>query len=98
MVIMARAGWACCARTRCGQAWACPLFLFPGAAGVPGVKGGPQGRRVQRDAQHPWGRGGGPVPLSGRSKVSGGAAASFVRPAQRACRAHAASFPASDRS
>jgi hypothetical protein len=53
VVIMARTGWPSCARVRAGQAGACPLFLFPGAAGVPGVKGGPQGRRAQRGAQHP---------------------------------------------
>ena len=39
-----------------------------------------------------------PRTLSGRVKASGGEAASFPRPAQRARRAHAASFPASDRS
>jgi len=31
---------------------ACPLLLLPGAAEVSGVKGGPQGRRPQGDAQH----------------------------------------------
>jgi len=36
-----------------GRLVACPLFLLPGAAVVSGVKGGPQGRRAQRDAQHP---------------------------------------------
>jgi hypothetical protein len=36
-----------------------------------------------------------PRTLSGRKKASGGAAASFARPAQRARRAHAASFPVS---
>ena len=36
-----------------GQAWACPLFLLPGAAVVSGVQGSPQGCRAQRDAQHP---------------------------------------------
>jgi len=44
-----------------GRAWACPLFLPPGAAEVSGVKGSPQGCRAQRDAEHPWGRRGGPV-------------------------------------
>jgi hypothetical protein len=47
VVIMAGAGWPCRARARRGQAVACPLLL-PGAAGVPGVKCGPQGRRAQQ--------------------------------------------------
>jgi hypothetical protein len=46
----------------------------------------------------PWRPGRRPRTLSGRSKDSGGAAASFARPARRARRGHAASFPASDRS
>ena len=36
-----------------GRLVACPLFLLPGAAVVSGVKGGPQGRRPQGDAEHP---------------------------------------------
>ena len=60
-----------------GQAWACPLFLVPGAAVVSGVKGSPQGCRAQRDAQHPWGRRGGPVACAARQEMSGGEAASF---------------------
>ena len=44
-----------------GRPVACPLFLSRGAAAVSGVKGGPQDRRAQRDAQHPGGRRGGPV-------------------------------------
>lgn len=53
---------------------------------VSGVKGSPQGCRAQRDAEHPWGRRGGPVACAARPEVSGGAAASFcaVGPAQRA--------------
>ncbi len=94
VVIMAGAGWSCCARVRRGQAGACPLFLLAGAAGVPGVRGGPQGRRAQARCAAPLRPGGRPRTLSGRSKASGGVAASFVRPAQRARRAHAASFPA----
>ena len=50
LVIMARVGCPCCARVRPGQARTCPLFLLPGAAGVPGVQGGPQAvaRRAMR--------------------------------------------------
>ncbi len=60
-----------------GRAWACPLFLVPGAAEISGVKGSPQGCRAQRDAEHPWGRRGGPVACAARLKMSGGEAASF---------------------
>ena len=98
VVITARAGWPCRARARRGQAWPCPLSLLPGAAGVPGVKGGPQGRRAPARCAAPLRPGWRPRTLSGRDKASGGAAATFARPAQRARRAHAASFPASDRS
>jgi hypothetical protein len=75
-----------------GQAWACPLFLVPGAAVVSGVKGSPQGCRAQRDAEHPWGRRGGPVACAVRPEGSGGEAASFYArgPAQRAGRSHGA--------
>jgi len=59
-----------------GQAWACPLFLAQGAAEVSGVKGSPQGCRAQRDAEHPWGRRGGPVACAARRVMSGGEAAS----------------------
>ena len=70
VVIVARAGCPWCARVWPGQAVACPLFLFPGAAGVPGVQGGPQGRRPQGDAEHPGGRGGGPVRLAGAARTA----------------------------
>jgi len=43
VVIMARTGWAWCARAWPGQAQACPLFLFRGAAGVPRGQGRPAG-------------------------------------------------------
>ncbi len=76
------------------------LPAFPAPRGSSGLRG--QGRsagpsRAARCAAplRPEGR---PRTLSGRSKASGGEAASIVRPAQRARRAHAASFPASDRS
>ena len=91
-------GCPCCARAWPGQAGACPLFLLPGAAGVPGVKGGPQGRRAPARCAAPLRAGWRPRTLSGRSKDSGGEAASLERPAQRARRAHAASFPVRDRS
>ena len=81
-----------------GQAWPARLFLVPGAAVVSGVKGGPQGRRAPARCGAPLRPEGRPRTLSGREKASGGAAASFSRPAQRARRAHAASFPARDRS
>jgi hypothetical protein len=70
LVIMAGAGCPCCARVWPGQAVACPRFLLPGAAGVPGVQGGPQGRRPRGDAQHPGGRGGGPVRLAGATRTA----------------------------
>jgi hypothetical protein len=98
VVIVARAGWPCCARARPGQAWTCPLFLPTGAAGVPGVRGGLHGRRPLGDAQHPNGPGWRPRTLSGHSRASGGEAASFSWPAQWVRRAHPAFFPASDRS
>ena len=45
---------------------------------VSGVKGSPGGGcRAQRDAEHPWGRRGGPVACAARPAVSGGEAASF---------------------
>jgi len=53
VVIIAGMGLALVRPRPAGQALACPLFLLPGAAVVSGVKGGPQGRRAQRDAQHP---------------------------------------------
>ncbi len=40
------AGGLRAARVGGGQAWACPLFLVPGAAVVSGVKGSPQGCRA----------------------------------------------------
>jgi hypothetical protein len=98
VVIMARAGWFWCARARAGRPGPARFFLLPGAAVVSGVKGGPQGRRAPARCAAPLRPEGRPRTLSGRSKASGGAAASFARPAQRARRAHAASFPASDRS
>jgi hypothetical protein len=72
LVIMVRAGCPCCARVWPGQARTCPLFLLPG---VPGGQGGPQGRRPQGrrpqgDAQHPGGRGGGPVRLAGAARTA----------------------------
>ena len=79
-----------------GRLVACPLFLLPGAAVVSGSRAArpsPAGRCGA--PLRPEGR---PRTLSGRKKASGGAAASFSRPAQRARRAHAASFPARDRS
>ena len=81
-----------------GRLVACPLFLLPGAAVVSGVKGGPQGPSPAGRCGAPLRPEGRPRTLSGRKKASGGAAASFARPAQRARRAHAASFPARDRS
>jgi len=92
-----RAGLVAPARER-GQAGGLPAVAVPRAAVVSGVRDGWQGRCRQGDAQHPLGRRGGPVPLSGRGKASGGAVACVARPAQRARRGHAASFPASDRS
>jgi hypothetical protein len=94
VVIMARAGWLWCARVRRGQAVACPFSLLPGAAVVSGVKGGPAGPSRAARCAAPWRPEGRPRTLSGRSKASGGEAASVVRPAQRARRGHAASFPA----
>jgi hypothetical protein len=81
-----------------GRLVACPLFLLPGAAVVSGVKGGPQGPSPAGRCGAPLRPEGRPRTLSGRKKASGGAAASFARPAQRARRAHAASFPGRDRS
>lgn len=82
-----------------GRLVACPLFLLPGAAAVSGVKGGPQGPSPAGRCGAPLRPEGRPRTLSGRKKASGGAAASFFSwPAQRARRAHAASFPARDRS
>jgi hypothetical protein len=43
VVTAVRAGCPCCARIWPGQACDLPAFLLPGAAGVPRVKGGPQG-------------------------------------------------------
>src|SRR5713226_9614156 len=74
-----------------GRLVACPLFLLPGAAVVSGVKGGPQGPSPAGRCGAPLRPEGRPRTLSGRKKASGGAAASFSRPAQRARRAHAAS-------
>jgi hypothetical protein len=56
----------------------------------PGSRGSPQGCRAQRDAEHPWGRRGGPVACAARPGLGGGAAASFcaLSPAQRAGRGH----------
>jgi hypothetical protein len=53
VVMVASNGWPCCARLAAGRPVACPLLLSRGAAVVSGVKGGPQGRRPQGDAQHP---------------------------------------------
>jgi hypothetical protein len=41
------------------------------------AQGSAQGCRAQRDAQHPGGRRGGPVPCAARQEMSGGEAASF---------------------
>src|SRR6266704_5229484 len=78
----------------------CGLPAFPAPRGRSGLRG--QGRPAgpSRAARfgaplRPEGR---PRTLSGRSKTSGGEAASFARPAQRARRGHAASFPARARS
>ena len=77
----------CSATTGCAprawrvQAWACPLFLLPGAAVVSGVKGQPAGlsraRRAHCDAKAPLAPEGGPVTCAAHQKVSGGEAASF---------------------
>src|SRR5215469_6658356 len=69
-----------------GQAGACPLLLPPGAAGVPGLRAGPQGRRRRRCVSSLEAGGAAPYPVRGASpgpgaaallEVSGGAAASF---------------------
>ena len=73
----------------------CGLPASPAPRGRRGLRG--QGRPAGRCAA-PWRPEGRPRILSGRKKDCGGAAASFSRPAQRARRGHAASFPASDRS
>jgi len=49
-----------CLRVRRGRL-ACPRFLTAGPQWSPGSRADPQGRRAQRDAEHPWGRRGGPV-------------------------------------
>ena len=81
-----------------GRAVPCPLFLLPGAAGVPGVQGGPPGPSPAGRCAAPWRPGWRPRTLSGRSKDSGGAAAAFAGPRSGARRGHAASFPARKRS
>src|SRR5216683_1162792 len=60
------AAGVCAPCVRRGGSRPAPLFLPPGAAEVSGVKGSPQGCRAQRDAQHPWGRRGGPVACAAR--------------------------------
>jgi hypothetical protein len=98
VVIMARAGWPCCARVRSGQVSGLPAF--PAHRGGRGPRG--QGRPAEPSpagrCAAPWRPGWRPRTLSGHSRASGGEAVSFAWPAQRARRAHAASFPASDRS
>jgi hypothetical protein len=48
--------WRVCAARMAGLAWACPLFLRPGAAVVSGVKGGPEGM-LRGSGRQPHGEG-----------------------------------------
>ena len=83
---------------RVGQACGLPAFPAPrGRSGLRG-QGRPEGPSPEGRCGAPLRPEGRPRTLSGRKKASGGAAASFPRPAQRALRGHAASFPGSDRS
>jgi transposase len=60
-----------------------------------GVRVGLASVRRRPDAEHPWGRRGGPVPCAARQKMSGGEAASFcaLGPAQRAGHGHRLTLP-----
>jgi hypothetical protein len=75
-----------------------PAFAAPRGRRGPRGPGRPAGPSPAGRCAAPWRPGWRPRTLSGRSKDSGGEAASFARPAQRARRGHAASLPASDRS
>ena len=68
------------------------------AAGLSGPPWSPGSRGPAGRCAAPWRPEERPRTLSGRKRPSGGAAASFSRPAQRARRGHAASLPGSDRS
>src|ERR1700739_2051338 len=65
---------------RWGRSVACPFFLLLGAAAVSGVKGGPQGRRPQGDAERPGGRRSGPVPLAGARRTAAAQPPPLPRP------------------
>ena len=98
VVIMASTGWPCCARLAAGQATGLPAFPVPrGRSGLRG-QGRPAGPSPEGRCAAPLRPEERPRTLSGRKKDSGGAAASFSRPAQRARRGHAASLPARKRS
>ena len=96
-MILVGTGCPCCARVRPGQG--CGLPAFPAPRGRRGPRGpGRPARAVARRAMRSALEAGVAArTLSGRSKDSGGAAASFARPAQRARRGHAAAFPARKR-
>src|SRR6185437_9433215 len=55
----------CAPRASAGQAWACPLFLAPGAAAVSGGQGSPQGCRAPARCAAPWRPEGRPRTLRG---------------------------------
>jgi len=98
VVIMAGTGWPYRTRAWPGQACGLPAFPVPrGRSGLRG-QGRPAGPSPEGRCAAPLRPEGRPRTLSGRDKASGGAAASFARPAQRARRGHAASFPARKRS
>jgi hypothetical protein len=87
VVIVASTGWPCCARLVAGQACGLPAFPVPrGRSGLRG-QGRPAGPSPPGRCAAPWGPKGRPRTLSGRSKASGGAAAS-VPPGGQALLAH----------